>query len=63
MPKDQIKNPRKNVSFAINNSKTYCPVCDSRLFFLEASYFCPDCGYSVFNQDIKNIDIESEYNI
>lgn len=40
----------------IDEADVNCPNCDSRLFYLEASFFCPECGYSIFDQ---GIDIES----
>ncbi|MBD3280627.1 hypothetical protein GF389_03835 [Candidatus Dojkabacteria bacterium] len=27
--------------------KTHCPECSNQIFFLEAGFLCPTCGYSM----------------
>ncbi|MBN1331352.1 hypothetical protein JW978_00500 [Candidatus Dojkabacteria bacterium] len=28
-------------------AKTHCPECGNQIFFLEAGFLCPTCGYSM----------------
>jgi rubrerythrin len=32
----------------------FCPECSYQLIFIEASFFCPSCGFSEYDFDMEN---------
>lgn len=53
-----IKQLDQNDNFfhAVDEAEIDCPVCYSRLFFVEATFFCPVCGYSALDYELKGYE-------
>ncbi|MBN1915919.1 hypothetical protein JW796_02930 [Candidatus Dojkabacteria bacterium] len=43
----KLSSESKDVSLEVNKEENLCPDCNNKLYFLEAGFLCPVCGYSI----------------
>jgi len=47
MTKYEKASREAEVSVEVKNEENLCPECSNKLYFLEAGFLCPVCGYSI----------------